>query len=360
MIDFENAIKDLQTDLLLSSQEFENGPKIDPLKLVAGYEPGEWETFIDEWVHFLKDKYDEVVRPTGPGDKGIDVAGFKGKDRLKGAWDNYQCKHYERPLSFSNVAPEIGKILWYSHCGDYIAPQACQFIAPKGASTNLTLLLGNAEKLRDKVIDEWESAVSKKITKTKRIELRGEFLAYVRDFDFRIFSAPSPRSVIEAHKKTQYHPGRFGGGLPSRPHPKDPPERIEEHEKTYIDCLLEAYADHKSCAEVTLEDLTKWKPLRDHLKRSREAFFHAEALRVFVRDKTEPGTFASLQDEIHGGIIDTHEKPHDDGFVRVVAVTERAQTLVLDAHPLNKATRLTDRRGVCHQLANDGKLVWKK
>jgi len=81
---------------------------------------------------------------------------------------------------------------------------------------------------------------------------------------------------------------------------------------------------------------------------------------VFVRDKTEPGTFESLQDDIHDGVVDTHDKSHPDGYARVVAVTDMAQTLALDAHPLNRAARPADRRGVCHQLANDGRLTWKK
>lgn len=360
MAEFELAIKEIPSNTLQSSSEFENGPKIDPLKHVAGYDSDEWEAFIDEWVHSLKDVYSEVVRPTGPGDKGIDVAGFKDANRLAGAWDNYQCKHYARPLSFANVAPEIGKILWYSFGGKYAAPTTCRFIAPKGASPTLTLLLGNAVNLAAKVIAEWEKSISAKITSTQTVELEGKFRKYVEAFDFRIFSAPSSRWVIEQHRSTQYFPGRFGGGLPARPKPDLPPDEIEDHEKNYIDRLLEAYAEHKDCSEVSLHDLTKWTPLQAHFKRSRESFFHAESLGVFVRDKTEPGTFESLQDEIHGGVADIHEGQHNDGYARVLAVTDRAQSLALDAHPLNKAAHLADRRGVCHQLANEGRLVWKK
>ena len=43
-----------------------------------------------------------------------------------------------------------------------------------------------------------------------------------------------------------------------------------------------------------------------------------------MRDKVEPGTFESLQDEIYHGVIDTHDSDHPDGYQRVVAVTTAA------------------------------------
>ena len=50
-----------------------------------------------------------------------------------------------------------------------------------------------------------------------------------------------------------------------------------------------------------------------HFNRQREAFYQAESLRVFVRDKVEPGTFDRLQEEIFVGVIDTRDARHDDG-----------------------------------------------
>ena len=45
--------------------------------------------------------------------------------------------------------------------------------------------------------------------------------------------------------------------------------------------------------------------LKDHFRRQREAFYEAESLRVFARDSVPPGTFESLLDDIHDGVIDT-------------------------------------------------------
>ncbi len=360
LMSLQNAVKDLPSAKILLANEFENGPKIDPLKIIQIYEASDWETFIDEWVHSLKSAYVSVMRPTGAGDKGIDIAGFCDADQLLGIWDNHQCKHYNSPLSFGVVAPEIGKMLWYSFSGEYKAPRACRFIAPKGASTSLSLLLANADKLKAKVLAEWDKVISGKITSTGPVTLDGKFLAYVRDFDFRIFSAEQPRTIIEAHSKTPYHRGRFGGGLPSRPRPDAVPVEIEEAEATYTSKLLDAYAEHKGETVAAVSHLDKWANLKSHFQRAREAFYHAESLRVFVREKVEPGTFEGLQTEILEGVFDTYDGEHSDGYRRVIAVTDKAQSLALDAHPLNRSTMLTDRRGICHQLANDGKLTWRR
>lgn len=365
MDEFEPAIFEVEPDTVQSAVEFENGPKLDPLHVIAGYDADQWEEFTHEWVHSLKNEYIDTDRATGSGDKGVDVAGFRDSYRLAGAWDNYQCKCYQRaPLGFKDVAPEIGKILWYSFLGTYTAPQRCFYIAPKGATPTLSHLINHAPNLKDKVFDEWDKMISGRITDTKdlkNIPLSGDFKDYVNDFDFRIFRVPPTRWILEEFRtKTPFFNKRFGGGHPSRPKPDRPPSEVTEAEKTYIECLLDAYAEHKDEEAVSVSDLNKWIPLKNHLNRSREAFFDAEGLRVFVRDKTEPGTFESLQDEIHDGVVDTCDKPHGDGYERVLAVTNTAQSLALDAHPLNKIARPVARRGVCHQLANEGKLVWKQ
>lgn len=236
MVEFEPAIKDIAADTVQSAIEFENGPKQDPLQIIATYNSDQWEEFTDEWVYSLESEYVDTQRTTGAGDKGIDVAGFCDNDRLAGMWDNYQCKCYQRrPLSFGDVAPEIGKLLWYSFSEIYSPPRVCRYIAPKGASTTLALLVSHAPNLKVKVLEEWEKMISTKITDTQKIELSGDFLKYVEDFDFRIFRVPSPRWVLDQHRKTRFYNGRFGGGLPPRPKPEEPPEEITEHEKTYVD-----------------------------------------------------------------------------------------------------------------------------
>lgn len=359
-IELSSAITSLETQGLPTAAQFDNGPNIQPLKRLLTYDADEWEAFIHEWVYSLKDRYSEVVRPTGPGDKGLDVIGLCDVQKLTGTWDNHQCKYYKDPLKFSDISTEIGKIIVYSYLGHYCVPRYCKFIAPKGPSTPCALLISNPEKLRAKVLEIWNASISGGISKGKTFPLDGKLLEHFKNVDFSIFSAPHPLDVLEEHRQTVFYPARFGGGLPERPKPDSPPEELDEHELSYTTKLFAAYTEHLGSEIEGLKDLSGQSKLQGHFRRSRESFYDAESLRVFVRDKTIPGTFESLQEEIFSGVIDLCEGNFPDGYQRVLAVTAQAQSLPVDAHPLNKSAFPSDKRGVCHQLANDDRLTWKK
>ncbi|MFP9135670.1 ABC-three component system protein [Devosia sp. XGJD_8] len=346
-------------DTLQTAAQLQLGPWISPTARLITYSPDEWETFIDEWVFSLKQKYSDVLRYTGSGDMGIDVAGFSDQNYLNGIWDNFQCKHYGAPLGPGVLWPEVGKILWYSFSKHYAPPRACYFVAPRGTSTKSTRLLGDQKALKDGLIKAWEKSVRTHIASAP-VEFEGEFAKYVLAFDFSIFRPMSIRTVLEQHQATQYYLPRFGGGLPTRPRPGLPPDAPAGHESGYVAKLLEAYADHLTAPTLSIHDLHQHPKLEDHLKRSREAFYQAESLRIFVRDKVEPGTFENLQSEIFGGVIDTRNAEYKDGYECVVQVTKAAQDMDLGAHPLSASVFPTDKRGICHQLANDDRLGWLK
>lgn len=111
---------------------------------------------------------------------------------------------------------------------------------------------------------------------------------------------------------------------------------------------------------MSIDELTQWPKLQKHFRRQREAFYHAENLRVFSRDSVPPGTFESLQQDIYHGVIDVHDADHADGYARVCSVTQAARQLQLTANVLIACTNPVDRDGICHQLANEDRLTWKK
>ncbi|MFS8184496.1 ABC-three component system protein [Pseudovibrio denitrificans] len=335
-----------------------SGPPIEPLTRLMTYDSDQWEAFINEWVSHLSEDYLSVQRFTGAGDKGVDIAAFKDRRCLLGDWHNYQCKHYAKPLGPSDAYLEIGKCLWYSFKKHFVPPSRYIFVAPRGASTQLGQLLANEVKLKSGLEKAWEKSVSQKITTTDKVDLVGDFKTFVDRFDFSIFEAASLLEILKVHRETPYFIQRFGGGLPARPKVNPLPEVIELQETVYTGKLFAAYSEHSDTIVKSIEDLKGQSKLRKHFDRSREAFFHSESLRVFVRDKTEPGTFESLQDEICDAVSDICDADHPDGFVRVVAVTDKAQSLKLDAHPLSPSTFPRDLKGICHQLANDDRLDW--
>jgi hypothetical protein len=334
------------------------GPTVLPIARIKLYSSAEWEEFINEWA--ACSLIGDVVRFSGSGDRGIDVANFRDTNGFLGVWDGYQCKHYSRPLALGDAKPEIGKILWYSFQGEYRAPTTYTFMAPQGIGTKLNSLLKNVPALKNEVIATWDKACRTSITETQEVILEGAFLDYVKSFDFSIFIGKQPLSVIEDHRCSPYHASRFGGGLPPKPLPMTPPLCIDPIESRYVAQLLEAYSDHAKEPITVPDDLKKRASLSGHFTRQREAFYHAETLRVFVRDKVEPGTFERLQDEVFSGVVDTSDREHADGYERIIAVTKAAQEMQLVANPIAPIAQTQDRHGICHQLANEDRLKWIK
>jgi hypothetical protein len=89
-------------------------------------------------------------------------------------------------------------------------------------------------------------------------------------------------------------------------------------------------------------------------------FYSAEALRAFSRDTLPPGAFEELQNELHGGIKEELRGAHSDGYRRVLSVVKTAKLLPITDHALQERLSTHDRGGICHQLANDGKVKWVK
>jgi hypothetical protein len=346
----------------LTAQQAVQGPPIPPQQRILLYSPGEWEDFVHEWAHYcLKSKYEVVQRFSGSGDLGIDVAGFADAAKLQGTWDNYQCKRFLDHAVYPTEAwPEIGKILWYSFRGEYRPPRKYYFVAPRGVGTKLAKLLASPSALKEAIIKAWTAHVQNAITTTQVVELSGAFRGYVESFDFSRFDSITALQIIEDHKKSPAHVARFGGGLPPRPASTKPPADLAAIESRYVRQLLDAYGDHKKTAIPDIAALKNWANLHTHFGRQREAFYHAESLRVFARDTVPAGTFESLQDEIHSGVIDTCEDEYADGYERVRRVTQAARNLSLTSNALLGCTNSKDRDGICHQLANEDRLTWTK
>ena len=334
------------------------GKVFPPQQQILLYSAEEWEEFILEWVHSQNGNYASVRRYAGANDMGIDVAGFTDKKGLHGIWDNFQCKHYKNPLTPRTAAAEVAKILWHSFKGKYVPPRTYYFVAPRGCGTGLTKLLDNPSDLRKHVIEKWDNQCANAITSTQSTPLREDFLTYTNNFDFSIFKPCTLLEIVDDHRKTPYYANRFGGGLPDRPVIEQPPEKPTDGESRYIEQLFEAYSDHTGLQFTSLEALRN--DLAEHCHRQRETFYHAEALRNFSRDTVPPGTFEELQDEVHTGVIDIEAAGHSDSYARLNAVTRTATQLHMTANALMSVVKIQDKKGICHQLANENRLRWRK
>lgn len=343
-----------------SSQKVLSGKLITPKQHLLLFSADDWEEFLVEWGHFQKTKYHLVTGLGAANDHGVDVACFYTNKGFLGKWDNFQCKYYKGdPLSPGTAIPEIGKILWHIHKKNITTPNAYYFFAPKDCGPSLKKLLLDSVKLKKKVFDEWDNWCANSITSTQTVLLKDDFLKFVDQFDFSIFQYKPVLEIIEDHSKTPYAATRFGGGLKDRPAPDKPPVNVGDIETRYIEQLHEAYSDYVKISPKELQ-LSKYPELVKHFNRQREAFYSAESLRTFARDSVPAGTFEALQEDMLNGIIDTVEDSHEDGLKKLKEVMKDCKLVPLDANGLFQVIRVNDRYGICHQLANQNKIIWVK
>ena len=75
---------------------------------------------------------------------------FKAGVNLLSAWDNYQCKHYAKPLSIADVVAELGKLKSPPEkqtsrteaVDDFVAVEASKLNRVQQLSTGLRHLVG--------------------------------------------------------------------------------------------------------------------------------------------------------------------------------------------------------------------------
>lgn len=136
------------------------------------------ETFVREWIEY-KTEYLKVQRFTGPGDMGRDVVGYLTNQQHEGAWHNYQCKQYGRSLATDVGIAEIGKLLYYSYKGEFTAPTAYFFVAPRGVNRNLRRLISKPSEFKSTLVDNWDQSCAKKIVEGQNIALTPELRAFI-------------------------------------------------------------------------------------------------------------------------------------------------------------------------------------
>jgi hypothetical protein len=87
-----------------------------PIDRMRSFSEDQFEDMVYEWVDgYLKTEYALVYRCGGAGDKGRDVIAYVSEDMNNSEWDNYQCKHYNRPLYPGDIWIELGKLCYYTY-----------------------------------------------------------------------------------------------------------------------------------------------------------------------------------------------------------------------------------------------------
>lgn len=343
-----------------TSHQVNFGKRIIPLKMIEHMSFDDWEDFIEEWIDIKKTEYIEAERFGGAGDKGRDVVGYvTDKNNPNYTWDCFQCKHYENALRPAQVYKEFIKILYYTFKLEYPIPRKYYFVAPKGCGTSLSKLLQNPIELKNAIVNNWSKHCEIDTT-VGGIKLEGEFLKWVNNFDFSIFSKIHTKNILKEHISHPNHLIRFGGGLPEREKLDTDtiPSSIQSSETTYVNQLLSAYCSESKEDYKNVSDLDSKELYKNHFTRARISFHHAEQLRNFSRDSLPLDTFEDFQNEILESIIDIIEDTHSNSFIKVKEVEKEARKVIISSNPLKEVSIINDRSGVCHQLVNDNKIKW--
>jgi len=140
------------------------GLPVAPLDRLANFSAADFERFTLEWASgYLAVKVEDIVEVQqrgGAGDKGRDVIAWLDPNTAPNRrWRLYQCKHYGTALGAGPAAAEIGKVLFYSHRGDYSFPQEYHFVTHKGVTSPFQDLLDQPENLREFVIENWNKYI---------------------------------------------------------------------------------------------------------------------------------------------------------------------------------------------------------
>jgi hypothetical protein len=340
-----------------------NGAPIDPLVRLANFTDVEFERFIWEWARgYLAHQYIEVQHRGGAGDKGRDVVAWLDPSSIvPRRWDLYQCKRYKDALTPSDFLVELGKLCLYTHRRDYSIPRHYWIVAPKGVGNTLQDLIDNPSALGRRVIDDWDKRCRDEITAKHPVPLAGAFCNYVESFDFSIVKTLAPKLLIEQHSQTKEHLAVFGTQFKPRPPADTPPPDVAPKETVYVTSVYEAFGDHLKTPVLEPTHFADYAYLTQCFNHARECFYCAESLKEFSRDNLpDDRVFSNLCSQVLQGITPTLNKIHKDGYEKLIDVSERVLQTQITSNILVTEMEPNDRIGLCHQLANEGRVKWVK
>ncbi|KQZ29328.1 ABC-three component system protein [Caulobacter sp. Root1472] len=318
----------------------------------------ELEEFVELWAEQRQKAYVEVLRIGGAHDKARDVIGFRSPSRHEGDWDLYQCKRktLRSKLGKSEALVELAKMVFHHVDGAYATlPVNFYFVSPRGVVGTLLDLFTHPSRLKQALLDEWDAVCSTKIVQGKAIDLSAEIKATISGYDFaRVshFTAPGivkdPAAKAALVQILKELPGEAPGGVA--------PVQVAGEEREYLDQLRVVYEQASGQAFSSIDAVLGDARYRDHLRDQRTRYFEAEAFKRFHRDNTDKQLVVQFENDIYHGVVDVHREPCTLYIERLTSVMKHASNL--NAAIVGRAVRIPVKQGICHHLANEGRLKW--
>lgn len=315
------------------------------------------ENFVDLWLT-NKTEGMRVDRVGGAHDKGRDVVVFETDRRHEGAWHLYQCKR--KTLNSSLGAPEalteLGKIFHHHVEGAYATlPTKYVFVAPRGVSGQLQDLLYNPSRLGPALIEGWEKRCLRGISAGKETPLTARIAEAIAAFPFeRVLHMNAPTIVKDPAARAALC--RYLD-VPLEEAPRGVvPEKPEGTEIKYLDQLTRAYGAVEGVPFADADAVLCHPIHGEHLRDQRMRFFDAASFKRFHRDSVAPESLEAFSDDVYSGVVDVYRRNGLGPIERVDAVMTHAS--LLPAQLVRTNVRVTVKQGICHHLANEGRMKW--
>jgi hypothetical protein len=332
--------------------------KVNYGRQIIAMDDTDLEMFVDQWMGSKTANYFASERFSGTGDLGRDVVGYCTDKKLAGAWHNFQCKQLSQKLGEAAALLELGKIIAYSADGHYSLPSRFVFVAPHGVTRAVQNLLADPTKLKRRVIEKWDDWCAKQISQGKVILLSTALLAKMEQFDFSSVCAMDAAAML---KDSDIKPvlvrwfGEDPGAAPAAVVPAD----IQPAEETFISQLIAAYGEREGSVFSSAAPVLAHETYGEHLRLQRQRYFDAASFQRYYRDNTPHDYVQAVEDDVYHGVVDVYRRAHVDVLNKVDEVMSQA-ACVQPSGVLSKYARTTVKQGICHHLANEGKMPWKK
>ncbi|WP_145963545.1 ABC-three component system protein [Bradyrhizobium algeriense] len=318
----------------------------------------ELEQFIEIWIERRSQRYCSVERIGAANDKGRDVIGFLTDRKHEGEWDLFQCKRKTRggSLGTPEAMTELGKLFYHHLEGAYrTLPVSYTFVSPRGVVGPLRDLILNPSTMGPYLIVHWDKYCLTKITGKTSVPLTLELRRAIEAFDFaRVGYMTAPMIVKDPEAAPAL--SKVLGLLPEEAPRGHAPTAIQDEELPYIAQLLEVYRGVSAASLVNADAVLADAVHGEHLRRQRTRYFEAASFRRFHRDNTAPGALETFQHDIYHGVIEVYSETYATGLCRLDAVMKHAG--ILQTSVLGRSTREPVRQGICHHLANEGRMKW--
>lgn len=314
-------------------------------KMLAEFEPNDFESFILEWIKFCeyKDKNDlKILRIGGTGDQGIDV--YISYDSC---FEIVQCKRYSVTLALPAVRKIITKILWYL-CKDKDGYPHKIFISTiRGFNVGAAKFVTNKEKIKSEIIENIKNDLESMAISYKDDEIKS-FIKYLDGYTFDNIIATDIDTIITDYFNSEVGGLRFSNKRVELKRQKPTESKINN--QVYIETIKELLEGEKeSVVEKIVGDA----------KVDYYSALQLEATCEYLFGNTNE--FKIIKEDIKTSVNNELLKSYSNNREKYLAAREKAIGTDVDDSFLSFGLHMVgsrDKSGTCHILTNEGEIYW--